>query len=507
MIPTLFEKGAPGRRAIAWPEGSVQAPEELFPSQALRAAPLDFPALSQPDIVRHFTALSHRTMSIDATFYPLGSCTMKHNPKVNETVAGLEGLREVHPLQPAEDMQGLLAILWELGEMLRALTGMAGVTLQPCAGAHGEWTGLMMMRACLAQRGELESRRIILVPDTAHGTNPASAVRAGFQARQINSDARGRTCITALREALGPSTAGIMITNPNTLGLFEEDIAEICRLVHEAGGLVYMDGANFNAIAGHARPGDFGVDAMHINVHKTFSTPHGGGGPGAGPVVVSETLAPYLPVPRIERAADGAFRLDDNAPLAIGRVRSFIGNAGVLVRAWAFLRMIGLEGTREMSATAVLNANYLLRRLREAFDIPYGGGHCMHEFVIDATRQKEAGVRAMDLAKGLLDCGFHPPTTYFPLIVPEALMIEPTETESRDSLDQFADAMIGLAGRAQTDPKWFAECPRSMPISRPDEATAARRPILSWGTEAREVFGSGAASPPGAAAQATEEKR
>ncbi len=493
MIPTVFEKGSPGRRAIAWPaepEGTARV-EDLFPAEALRAAPPELPCLSQPDIVRHYTALSHRNASIDAMFYPLGSCTMKHNPKVNETVAGLEGFRDVHPLQPEEDLQGTLALLWELGEMLKAVTGMPGVTLQPAAGAHGEWTGLMMMRAWLADRGQLEQRKTILVPDTAHGTNPASAVRAGFTVRQLQSDDRGRCSLPVLKDALGPDTAGLMITNPNTLGLFEDEIAAICEAVHEAGGTVYMDGANFNAIAGHARPGDFGVDAMHINLHKTFSTPHGGGGPGAGPVVCSERLLPYLPGPQIAREADGRFRREEYLPKSIGRVRSFLGNVGVMVRAWTYLKTLGFQGIRAMSEGAVLNANYLLSRLKETYTIPYGDGRCMHEFVIDATRQKKAGARAMDLAKGLLDRGVHPPTAYFPLVVPEALMIEPTETESRSTLDAFADALIDLARQAETQPEVFQEYPKTTPISRPDEATAARQPVLVWNAEAAALYGAG----------------
>jgi len=497
LIPTLFEKSVPGRRSIGFPAtpADMSSPEDLFPPEALRAVPPDVPCLSQPDLVRHYTALSHRNSSIDSVFYPLGSCTMKHNPKVHESIAALDGFRDVHPLQPEDDLQGTLSVLWELGEMLKTLTAMPGVTLQPAAGAHGEWTGLMMMRACHAERGQLDQRTTILCTDTAHGTNPASAVRAGFQVKQIPSDARGRCDLDPLRAALGPDTAGIMITNPSTLGLFEDQIAEICDAVHEAGGLVYMDGANFNAIVGHARPGDFGVDAMHINLHKTFSTPHGGGGPGAGPVVCSERLLPYLPVPLIVRREDGSFHRDSDRPKSIGRVRSFFGNVSVAVRAWAFLRTLGLEGSRAMSATAVLNANYLLSRLKDTFDVPYGGGRCMHEFVIDATKQKKAGARAMDLAKGLLDRGVHPPTTYFPLVVPEALMIEPTETESRETLDFFADALLDLARQAETDPSVFHEYPRTTPISRPDEAAAARRPVLVWDAEAEAHFGSPGGSP------------
>ncbi len=491
MVPTLFEVGSAGRRAIEWPrtaEGAADA-SDLFPPELLRQSPLDLPSLSQPDIVRHFTRLSHRNASIDAMFYPLGSCTMKHNPKVHETIAALDGFKDVHPLQPEEDLQGTLGILWELGEMLKSLTGMAGVTLQPAAGAHGEWTRLMMIRAYYKARGQLEQRRTILVPDTAHGTNPASAVRAGFQTRQVPSDRRGRCDLEALTQALGPDTAGIMITNPNTLGLFEDSIATICDEIHRAGGLVYMDGANFNAIVAQARPGDFGVDAMHINLHKTFSTPHGGGGPGSGPVVCSERLVPHLPVPQVVRRAEGTFHRDMDRPHSIGRVRSFLGNAGAAVRAWAFIRTLGLEGIRSMSSTAVLNANYLLARLRDTYDVPYGEGRCMHEFVIDASRHKKAGARAMDIAKGLLDRGVHPPTTYFPLVVPEALMIEPTETESRSTLDAFADAMIELARLAETRPVAFQDFPATTPVSRPDEATAARRPILVWNSEAEALFG------------------
>lgn len=503
MIPTLFEKSTPGRRAVTWTRGEHDdaRPEDLYPAGtlpagALREAPPDLPCLSQPDIVRHYTALSQRNASIDAMFYPLGSCTMKHNPKINEAVAALDGFRDVHPLQPEDDLQGTLAVLWELGEMLKTLTAMPGVTLQPAAGAHGEWTGLMMIRAWHADRRQLAQRTTILVTDTSHGTNPASAVRAGFQVKQIPSDARGRCDLAALRAALGPDTAGIMITNPSTLGLFEDHIAEICDAVHEAGGLVYMDGANFNAIVGHARPGDFGVDAMHINLHKTFSTPHGGGGPGAGPVVCSERLLPFLPVPQVVRRDDGSYHRDSDRPKSIGRVRSFFGNVAVLIRAWTYIRMLGIEGIRSMSAMAVLNANYLLSRIRETYDVPFGEGRCMHEFVIDATKQKKAGARAMDIAKGLLDRGVHSPTTYFPLVVPEALMIEPTESETRATLDQFADILIELARLAETNPEAFHEFPATTPISRPDEAGAAKRPVLVWNTEAESLFGRGGAGAP-----------
>jgi len=401
---------------------------------------------------------------------------MKYNPKINETLAALEAFTHTHPYQPPDMLQGILTIAYELGEMLKELTGLDGISMQPSAGAHGELTSLMIIQAYFQQKGERRTK--ILIPDTAHGTNPASSSRCGFQVQQIASDKRGRIDLAALKPLLNDEVAALMVTNPNTLGLFEEQIGEICDAVHENGGLVYLDGANFNAILGIVKPADFGADLMHINLHKTFSTPHGGGGPGAGPIVVRDFLSPFLPVPLLEKQ-QGQIVLRYDRAHSIGRVKSFLGNMAVAIKAYCYIRMLGAEGLKSISEHAVLNANYLLARLRRIFDVPYND-HCMHEFVVSAQNQKQKGIRALDIAKKLLDYGFHPPTIYFPLIVPEALMIEPTESESKETLDQFTQALERIVEMADKNPQAILDAPLTTPVTRLDEYSAARNPILRW---------------------------
>ena len=473
----IFEKSRKGRRAVTPPRCTVPAAPAL-PESMRRKNPPRLPEIGQPDLVRHFTNLSRKNFGVDSVFYPLGSCTMKHNPKINEAVSALAGFAKLHPLIPASEAQGMLKLCYEMQGFLAALTGLPGVSLQPAAGAHGELASMLIMRAWFRSRGENE-RRTILIPDTAHGTNPASASFAGFIPREIASGPDGQINIESLKAAIGSSLAGIMITNPNTLGLFEKRIVEVCNLIHEAGGLVYMDGANFNAIMGVARPGDFGIDLMHFNLHKTFSTPHGGGGPGAGPIAVTAALAPFLPKPVIIQRKDGSYAFDEACPQSIGRMRGFYGNLSVVVRAYAYIRALGLDGLREAARAAVLNANYLRASLSKTFEIPYND-HCMHEFVISMKEQKKMGAKALDFAKALIDCSIHPPTIYFPLIVHEAMMIEPTETESRETLDRFADILEELNRKAQSEPAALTNAPVTTPVSRLDELAAARTPILSW---------------------------
>jgi glycine dehydrogenase subunit 2 len=475
-LPTLYELSVAGRRGVELPARDV--PEASLPKGEL-GADCDLPELSQLEVVRHFLALSQRNFGVDTGFYPLGSCTMKYNPKVNEQIARLQGFAEAHPLQDAPSAQGNLALMFALQQWLAEIGGFVGVSLQPSAGAHGELTGLLMMRAYHRDRGEAERTRI-LIPDSAHGTNPASTTMAGFTAVEVPSDARGNVNLDAVRAACDPTLAGIMMTNPNTLGLFEERIGEVVRLVHDCGGLVYGDGANMNALAGIARPGDIGFDVMHFNLHKTFSTPHGGGGPGAGPVGVSARLADFLPGPVVtaEPGQDGTPRFVLTEPQkSIGRVSTFFGNFGMFVRAYAYIRRHGGEGLRANSEHAVLNANYLRVKLRDTFRVPFDRTN-MHEFVCQGAFES-TGVRALDVSKRLLDYGFHPPTNYFPLIVPEALMIEPTETESKPTLDAFVAAMLAIAAEAQSDPELVKSAPHSTPVRRLDEVKAARQPVLS----------------------------
>ncbi len=478
-VPLIFERSRPGRRGVRFqPKEDVPAfhPEVEIPHDLLRTVPPDLPEVAENDVVRHYTQLSTLNYGVDTGFYPLGSCTMKYNPKVNDWAAGLPGFADVHPLQPDYATQGLLQLLYVLEQGLKEVSGMDAVSLQPAAGAHGELTGILMIRAYLTDQGE--PRSTILVPDSAHGTNPATAAMAGYQVKVVPSNARGGVDVAALRTLVDGGTAGLMLTNPNTLGLFEEDILEIAAIVHQAGGLLYYDGANANAIMGKVRPGDMGFDVVHLNLHKTFSTPHGGGGPGAGPVGVKAQLAPYLPYPRLISGQEG-LRWDYERGRSIGKVRSFYGNVGVLVRAYAYLRSHGAAGLTAVSETAVLNANYLRERLASAYASPYSRP-VKHEFVLSLTEQKRRGGRALDVAKRIIDYGFYPPTVYFPLVVDEALMVEPTETESKETLDRFAEAMLAINGEIDADADLLHEAPHHTVVSRFDEASAARRPILSW---------------------------
>ncbi len=472
----LFDQSRPGSCAVQMPDCDVPSEpvEQLLPSDALAETAPPLPEVTEPELVRHFVNLSTQNMSVDANFYPLGSCTMKYNPKRNETLSSLPGLLGLHPYQRSETIQGMLAILHSLQEMLAEISGLDVVSLQPAAGAHGEMTALFVAAAYF--RDTDPARNVVLIPDGAHGTNPASAAMAGFKTVEVKSTTGGLLDLDDLASKLDQRTAVFMITNPNTLGIFERHIGKICQMVHDSGGLVYLDGANMNAILGVTRPGDFGADMMHYNPHKTFSGPHGGGGPGAGPIAVISKLAPYLPVPLVKKTGD-RFALEFDLPKSIGRVRSFFGNTGVLIRTYCYLRTHGPEGLRRVSENAVLNANYLLSRVKHFLPVPQGD-RCMHEFVATAQKLKsERGVSAMDIGKRLLDHGFHAPTVYFPLIVREALMVEPTETESRSTLDAFAESLFRIT---EEEPDLLHDAPLSTSISRPDEVRAARQPILKW---------------------------
>ncbi|MFK4303506.1 glycine dehydrogenase subunit 2 [Paenibacillus sp. RC254] len=474
----IFELSRPGRIAYSLPECDVprRPVAELLPDYAQRSELAALPEVYEVDVIRHYTALSRRNFGVDNGFYPLGSCTMKYNPKVNEDVARYAGFAKIHPYQPEDSIQGAMALLHTLQNDLAALTGMDAVTLQPAAGAHGEWTGLMMIRSYHEARGERRTK--VLVPDSSHGTNPASATVAGFETVTLPSTPQGLVDLDALRQAVGNDTAALMLTNPNTLGLFEKQIADIAAIVHEAGGLLYYDGANSNAIMGITRPGDMGFDVVHLNLHKTMSTPHGGGGPGAGPVGVKQRLIPYLPKPLVVRDPQGTYHWDREQGDSIGRVKAFYGNFGILVRAYAYIRSYGPDGLKRVSECAVLNANYMMHRLAPHFDIPYPG-YCKHEFVMSGRGLKKFGVRTLDVAKRLLDFGYHPPTIYFPLNVEECIMIEPTETESKETLDAFIDTMIQIAREAEETPELVLNAPYTTPVTRLDEATAARKPILN----------------------------
>lgn len=482
-IPVIFEKSRPGRRGVRLPAPDVPPYDETreLPPALRRASPPGLPEVAENDVVRHYTRLSQLNYGVDTGFYPLGSCTMKYNPKVNEWIADLPGFADVHPLQPPSTVSGLLELLWTLEQALAEIAGMDAVTLQPAAGAHGELTGVLIIRRYLEERGDL--RPTILVPDSAHGTNPATAAMAGFQVGVVPSNRRGSVDVEALRRRVDGGTAGIMLTNPNTLGLFEEDILEIAEVVHRAGGLLYYDGANANAILGRVRPGDMGFDVVHLNLHKTFSTPHGGGGPGAGPVGVKAHLAPYLPDPRLIREPDGHLTWRRMGPPSIGKVRSYYGNVGILVRALAYIESHGGEGLRAVADTAVLNANYLRMKIRDRFPTAVDRT-VMHEFVLQLTGQKERGASALDVAKRLIDFGFYPPTVYFPLVVREAMMVEPTETESQETLDRFAEALRQIDGEIDTTLGTLKEAPHDTPIRRVDEAEAARHPRLTWDSPA-----------------------
>jgi glycine dehydrogenase subunit 2 len=475
-VKLIFERSRPGRRAAAIPKPDLPVPE--LPEELRRQKAPRLPELAEPEIVRHFTALADRTFGVDTGFYPLGSCTMKHNPRVNERVVALPGFRDLHPLQEEEGSQGALELMWRLQEILAEVCGLDAVSLQPAAGSQGELTGLMLMRAYFADRGEGETRRTVITADTAHGTNPASVTMAGFNLQKVETDARGNLDLDDLRAKVNEETAGLMLTNPSTLGLFDEHIEEVAAIFHDAGALLYYDGANLNAVCGISRPGDMGFDIVHINLHKTFSQPHGGGGPGGGPIVVRDMLEPFLPVPAVVSDGD-RFRLDYDRPKSIGKVRGYCGPFGVFVRSYAFIRSYG-PALREMSEVAVLNANYLLARLREAYDLPFDR-LCMHEFVLSARRlKKDNGITALDVAKRLMDFRFHPPTIYFPLIVPEALMIEPTETEPKETLDAFCDAMLEIAREAGENPGLLTEAPHTRPVSRLDEVKAAKRAVVRY---------------------------
>ena len=472
----LFELSKPGSSGVQLPDCDVpeRAIEELLPSGAMAPEPPPLPELAEPDVVRHFVNLSAQNMSVDTHFYPLGSCTMKYNPKRNERLASLPGMVDVHPYQAESTLQGMLELLYRSQQMLAEIAGLPAVSLQPAAGAHGEMTALAVAAAYFRDRGQ--QRRVVLIPDGAHGTNPASAAVAGFRAVPVASTESGFVDLADLGAKLDDQTAVFMITNPNTLGMFEGHIGEITRMVHDAGGLVYLDGANMNAILGITRPGDFGADLMHFNPHKTFSGPHGGGGPGAGPIAVADRLAPYLPVPIVARDA-GGYRLDYDRPKSIGPVRSFFGNTGVLVRMYCYLLTHGPEGLRRVAENAVLGANYLLARVKHFLPVPQGE-RCMHEFVASGAKlEADRDIAAMDVAKRLLDYGFHAPTVYFPLIVHEAMMIEPTETESKATLDAFAEALFRIT---EESVELLHEAPHTTAVSRPDEVQAARKPILSW---------------------------
>ncbi|MHA2620244.1 MAG: aminomethyl-transferring glycine dehydrogenase subunit GcvPB [bacterium JZ-2024 1] len=477
--PLIFQKSRPGRIAYSLSRGSFpDCPlDDLIPATLKRESPPHLPSLSELDVIRHFLRLSHLNWGVDIGFYPLGSCTMKYNPKVNEVVASLPGFAWVHPCQSEETIQGILEALWELERDLCEIFGTDHFILQPAAGAHGELTGLLLMRAYHQANGELQ-RNEIIVPDSAHGTNPASAAMVGWRVVEVPSSEQGLISASTLRQYLSEKTAGLMMTNPNTLGLFESDVREIAELTHAAGGLLYYDGANGNAILGYARPGDMGFDIVHVNVHKTFSTPHGGGGPGAGPVGVKKLLAPFLPVPRLIKKGK-RFAWDYNVPQSIGKVKCFWGHIAVLLRAATYIREMGPDGLKRVAQLAVLNANYLMKRIAEEFPAGFRA-ICKHEFVATGEPlHRVTGVRTMDVAKRLIDYGFHPPTIYFPHTVKEALMIEPTETESKETLDAFAEALLKIAQEARTNPDLVKSAPHRAPIGRPDEVRAARQPDLA----------------------------
>jgi len=471
----IFEKSSKGRRAASFPRLAAQ--EKLIDARLLREKPADLPEMPEIEVVRHFTNISRRNFSVDTNFYPLGSCTMKYNPKACEVAAALPGFARIHPLWPqlrhgGQLTQGALRLLYEFERLLSEMTGMAEFTLQPLAGAHGELTGTMLMAAYHRDRGNRKTK--IIIPDSAHGTNPASAALAGFEVVTIPSNSKGTVDLSKLAAAVNSETAGMMLTNPNTLGLFEPDVKKIAELIHTVDALMYYDGANFNAVMGRCKPAEMGFDVCHLNLHKTFATPHGGGGPGAGPVGVVEKLRKYLPISRVVKNKDGMFSLDYDYPKSIGYVAPFYGNFAVIARAYAYCLMLGREGLRAASDRAVLNANYILAKLRDCFT-PVNDGNCMHECVLSAEKLlAEKGVRALDIAKGLIDLGIHPPTVYFPLIVHEAMMIEPTETETRETLDEFIAAMRELAERARANPEALKAAPVTTCVGRLDEVAAAR---------------------------------
>lgn len=483
-FPLIFERSKQNRTSFNLPELDVPDYnlEEEIDAAYVRKNPAELPEVSELELMRHYTGLSNRNYGVDSGFYPLGSCTMKYNPKINEDVARLAGFSHIHPYQDTKTVQGAMELMYDLQISLEEITGMHEVTLQPAAGAQGEWASLMIIKAFHEANGDFNRTKVI-VPDSAHGTNPASAAVAGFEAVTVKSNEKGLVDIEDLKRVVDENTAALMLTNPNTLGLFETEILEMADIVHGVGGKLYYDGANLNAIMGYTRPGDMGFDAVHLNLHKTFTGPHGGGGPGSGPIGVTEELAPYLPKPVI-RENDGVYEFDYNRPKSIGRVKTYYGNFGINVRAYTYIRTMGAEGLKKVSEYAVLNANYMMRKLEKEYELPFTQ-HCKHEFVLSGSIQKKLGVRTLDIAKRLLDFGYHPPTVYFPLIVDEAIMIEPTETESKETLDGFIDSMLEIAEETKNNPKIVQEAPYSTIVKRMDEATAARKPILRYKKQTR----------------------
>lgn len=479
VMPLVFERSVAGRIGFSLPESDVPEIDlsSVVDAAYIRNEPADLPELSELDIMRHYTNLSNHNFGVDSGFYPLGSCTMKYNPKINEKVARFPGFAHIHPHQTEETVQGAMELMFDLQTSLKEITGMDEVTLQPAAGAHGEWTGLMLIRA-FHEANEDTKRTKVIIPDSAHGTNPASATVAGFEVVTVKSNEKGLVDVEDLKQVVGEDTAALMLTNPNTLGLFEKDIVEIAKIVHEAGGKLYYDGANLNAIMAKVRPGDMGFDVVHLNLHKTFTGPHGGGGPGSGPIGVKKDLLPFLPTPVLKQT-DAGYTFDYNYPQSIGRVKPFYGNFGINVRAYTYIRSMGPDGLKKVTEYAVLNANYMMRRLEEAYDLPFNQ-ICKHEFVLSGNRQKELGVRTVDIAKRLLDHNFHPPTVYFPLIVGEAIMIEPTETESKETLDRFIETMLKIAKEAEENPEIVQDAPYDTYVKRLDETRAARKPILRY---------------------------
>ncbi len=474
----IFDKSVKGRMGVKLPASQVPSLElsENINTALLRETPAELPEITEPEVVRHFVNLSTKNHHVDKDFYPLGSCTMKYNPKINDVIASMPGLAGLHPDQPEETTQGALQLMYELEQMMKKITGMSRVTLQPSAGSQGEFVGILMMKKYHEKNGE--NRKYIIIPETAHGTNPASVILGGFKTRQVKSDNRGRVDIDDLKSLVDADVAGMMLTQPNTLGLFEDNIEEISSVIRGVGGLMYMDGANLNALVGLARSADMGFDITHINLHKTFSTPHGGGGPGAGPIGVVDKLIPFLPVPMIDKVDDG-YTLNFGTDNSIGRIHTFFGNFGILVRAYVYIRMLGEEGLRDMTKMAILNANYLKARLQDKYEVPFSEG-TMHEFVTSGIKQKKRGIKVLDIAKSLLDYGYHAPTIYFPINIPEAMMIEPTESETKATLDSFADALLEIDERISTDPNSLKDAPITTPVRRLDETKANREPNLRW---------------------------
>ncbi len=475
----IFEKSVKGRKGASLPNSDVpqvKLSDSISPD-LLRAKPANLPEVSEPQVVRHYVNLSVKNHHVDRDFYPLGSCTMKYNPKINDALASLPGFTNIHPNQPTEKVQGALHIIYELEHMLLKITGMSDATLQPSAGSQGEFAGILIMKKFHEKNGD--KRKYIIIPETAHGTNPASVTLGGFEPREVKSDKRGRVDIDDLNSKLDREVAGMMLTQPNTLGLFEDHIDEISNAVHEVGGLMYMDGANLNAVVGLCKPADMGFDIIHINLHKTFSTPHGGGGPGSGPIAVMKRLSPFLPVPRLSKNKEGEYCWESDYPDTIGRLHSYYGNFGIIVRAFVYIRMLGDKGLKTMTRNAIINANYLKHCLKDVYDIPFSEG-TLHEFVASGIKQKDKGVKVLDIAKALLDYGFHAPTIYFPNNVPEAMMIEPTESETRETMDRFVEAMLEINEKINTDPDLIRQAPVNTPVSRLDETKANRELDLRW---------------------------